>query len=490
MAVQEKCWAPSAIELRGSDSAIRFGRKIAEGPINADFLVKRAGGDSRFVYFDDLSDNNYFLFLVDRNNPSPNALERMKRARASGKPFRRPDIVLHHPVNGREYYEIKPASNDGLAAAREKLPHIDTFLNDAGLTYARGTSYPPAGSRPSRVELKGGPKFVAGLAVILRRARLRSVKVVLKWDRFEPGVILYSICVAIESDDELEELEIAFLSGYLVQMLIASLHPEEMPGFVFPQDNWAVEIPAEIGWMKEEFIKAARARLVGSVPGDEWQILCEQAVFDRLVTSVRQWPLALRQLLGIADLQAEWQGALGRDRIERRQKLDDLMVMGIIVLAAGAVAIAAAPAAGGAAVVGGVIAAAEAPALTVPGALAASGLAAGTAANDVAVGAQILHGTFRAVASSPATKALLGQAACFAVATFIGENDAKAAVRGTTPPPSAVKAEKLLAVRRHGGSPFARIELGGDTKVGGKGRRLTFDPKEPDMRILAVLKYT
>ncbi|WP_376094366.1 hypothetical protein ACE7GA_00975 [Roseomonas sp. CCTCC AB2023176] len=127
---------------------------------------------------------------------------------ANGMKNRVPDIVDNRT---KEWFEIKPASRTGIDAAAKKMTGITKMVGDLGLKHTPGTGYNP-GSGDDIDLLKRLPAGFGNFLQMMthRVGGISSIKILLRFRRMTPGIILYWICVIVEfgdSDLETEEVD-------------------------------------------------------------------------------------------------------------------------------------------------------------------------------------------------------------------------------------------------------------------------------------------
>lgn len=146
--------------------------RLAEKPIFDDYCAGR-GGATPQDFLDDAGPAKYVAFL-SANNPAADPA----KIQALGQKTR-PDIISHRAPF--EWYEIKPESIAGGAAALLKLGKIVDSYGDAGLPYNVGKSY-----SPNRRELH--------LANIVGPSG-EQMEAIIEVSRIGPALLFWTLCL-------------------------------------------------------------------------------------------------------------------------------------------------------------------------------------------------------------------------------------------------------------------------------------------------------
>lgn len=187
------CITPGEILRNGDQSLSVFGG-VAEEIIYADFMSKNAYSLGE-VYKDNYNPAAYLYFLK-LHNPKLNLYSYASELSSQELGINRPDILIDSIVS-KVFYEIKPDSITGIAAGIEKVAILAMTYARFNLPYQPGMSY------------KGCNIIVAQLP--------RRIKVTLKADLKEQGLITYKLC--LESDKDLDLEVLAALLRYVIQQM-------------------------------------------------------------------------------------------------------------------------------------------------------------------------------------------------------------------------------------------------------------------------------
>lgn len=183
------CVAPSEIIIHTSNALRLFGF-FAEAMISRHYL-KNSGRESSGFFppstldFSDktikgvIGNIKLFTDYIQSNNSHVDVIFFEKELRTKDKGAV-PDIASHlNTVSIFEFYEIKPKSNDGIKKGRKKLVKLDDICKKFKLPYKRGEKYTPN----IKIEIWRGIIFGAHLIAFLH------------FERIEPGLIVYEICI-------------------------------------------------------------------------------------------------------------------------------------------------------------------------------------------------------------------------------------------------------------------------------------------------------
>ncbi len=192
------CLAPSEIPGIIESEYTIFG-KIAEELIYMDFCTKYTiiGAE---VFRDDNNPAAYLLFLATNNPQFTEAKQKLFYAqlnseKLSGKTLNRiPDFIVHKTAE-KAFYEIKPMSKSGLADGALKVGVLKAVYPTFGLPYKAGNVFTPK----DHVLAQAG----------------KALKIILKAERVDDGLICYQIC--LESEGVLETVTVAMLMRLVVQ---------------------------------------------------------------------------------------------------------------------------------------------------------------------------------------------------------------------------------------------------------------------------------
>jgi hypothetical protein len=233
-----------------------------------------------------------------------------------------PDILTAKPTR-HDYYEVKPASDSGKNAGKTKLGKLVALFNDSrwGLqAYKAGTFYTPR--RADDVDITPAvPRIVTYWA---KKLGIRTVKVTLRFrrDTENAGLILYQICLEIESDLEIDSDIVANVSRWYALHSINSLKKN-----VPPTDADAA-VP-----LKVAFAHQAVARLMPSEDSVRAAILAAGPATEYAIVG---GPLALQAIRAIEKADFD----IGQLRAEAFKKMTKVGVPGLPQLYANPTAIA------------------------------------------------------------------------------------------------------------------------------------------------------
>jgi hypothetical protein len=203
------CWAPSVYVENGRLRSM-FG-EVAELFIQKHYCKNWIGGcqpfdpqlpvGSQVDYFDGFrgpqrcSDLAEYIHLHNSWIDPVAIAEECQSKKTDLKYFPVPDIIKHTPEDLRngQYYEIKPLSDSGTAAAKQKVTWFTRVCQKYSLPYKPGIAYKPAGGK-----VDGSEKRVFTDMWFLLPPEghgLTRVEVFFRWRWTMPGVIQYNLCV-------------------------------------------------------------------------------------------------------------------------------------------------------------------------------------------------------------------------------------------------------------------------------------------------------
>lgn len=198
---------PVGLAINDSNTASRFGSRIAEAPILDRMKNDSAlGNPGDFGLFTDKgnndSDPDMFAFIGLQNKLPTERITEMKTYRASvaGGGWSRPDAVCHTKA-AREYYEIKPESAPGITGGEDKFPNIDRFMTRFQLPYRRGNSYLSGNVTDEAPLLDNNGAFQAEMQALQNMVGVRRIRLFIHWERPEAGLIVYRAKVTADVDD-------------------------------------------------------------------------------------------------------------------------------------------------------------------------------------------------------------------------------------------------------------------------------------------------
>lgn len=201
------------------------------------------------------------------------------------------------PRRGRyEYYEIKPDSPTGLAAGVIKLNRLDALYKKYRIRHKPGDFYPEHGS--TTIALPMTSAFVYLVCVLMLRLKISGLRIYLSVRRPFPGLLLYKICVEIDTDDQRKQQALAkavakhLTAAYvitsiadqkIVQPLIKELGDYKFEGDPLPRIRCAFDVIDELKPWTGNLADAMYMRGI-AYPGEEWMLCCDEAFYQSLVT--------------------------------------------------------------------------------------------------------------------------------------------------------------------------------------------------------------
>ena len=154
------------LAIPGFDTVNRAVSAAAEEKIRQNYCQKMGCRAMVTDYFDNPIGYSYVSFLLYHNPHLGNGKSKTAFMLDALGGIKRPDI-LTHKSDRKEYYEIKPASPDGINAGIDKLLDIQAFMQVYKLPYQLGMVYSPTPARLLSTTSKFGPVEVT---VSLREA--------------------------------------------------------------------------------------------------------------------------------------------------------------------------------------------------------------------------------------------------------------------------------------------------------------------------------
>ncbi|PTA47812.1 hypothetical protein [Micromonospora sp. RP3T] len=231
----------------------------------------------------------------------------------------RPGATRPALARGRhEFYEIKPDSETGLSRGVEKLTNIVAVYRKFRLPYRPGAHYPPY-DRPMRIPLPVNRAFVALCGTLLARHGITAIRLALQVRRERPGLLLYKICVEMDSADRraLRTLTTA-LAKHILAVYVYCLAPhrfkdlrEELgdtsyEGDAVPRIRCAFDVIEPLRPFTARIDEAMFQRGL-ALPGEQWLLVCDETAYRQLVplpgpTVDRLWEQFRRQAETWAEL--------------------------------------------------------------------------------------------------------------------------------------------------------------------------------------------
>lgn len=235
-------------------------------------------------------------------------------------------------VRGRnEFYEIKPDSPSGLRHGQEKLDNIRKMHRRHQLhtIYKPGNYYPR--NNPKKIELRKNRQFVHAAVTFLRQNALTRVRLYLTLRRPEDALLLYKLCIEIESEDKRKQQALAkaaakhLFAAYVVchaperfQSVARELGDYSFQGDRFPRVRCSFSTLDTLAPYRKSLEQAINMRALG-LPGEEYLLCCDEN-FYRAVLAPRT-PDAIGELwarfLGASKLLATYAaGSAGWQKLQ------------------------------------------------------------------------------------------------------------------------------------------------------------------------------
>ncbi|SBT39149.1 hypothetical protein [Micromonospora auratinigra] len=198
------------------------------------------------------------------------------------------------PRGRYEFYEIKPDSDTGLEAGKEKLADIGRVYRKYRLPYRPGDYYPPY--RPEvKIPLPVNRVFVMLCGTLLARHGITAIRLALKVRRERRGLLLYKICVEMDSEDrrELRTLTKA-LAKHIMAVYVYCLAPERFKdlqrelgdtsfeGDAVPRIRCTFDAIDPLRPFQAGIAEAMFQRGL-ALPGEQWLLVCDEAAYRQLV---------------------------------------------------------------------------------------------------------------------------------------------------------------------------------------------------------------
>ncbi|WP_143447857.1 hypothetical protein [Kineosporia sp. R_H_3] len=304
----------------GEQSGTALFGKAVESPIVRDYIQETHGVGSAGLPLALLLDcdwwdsfvgakgkNSYFDFL-GRHHPklSRKALDGLNPEPA------RPDILTClGPATSRkvgelsrnEYFEIKPDSPTGLekwfgppgAPELGKRSKLRKFYRSFLLPYREGVVYPNTPTKSKELPLPLNQVFRHLVRAFMRNHGVRKVRLYISVRLHSPGLLLYKICIEIETDDKRRQEALARATGkWLYAAYVVCHFPELFPaieselgehsfeGEPFPrircQFNVLPELKPVLGSLEQAVMMRGLA-----LPGEQFLLCCDESFYQWLV---------------------------------------------------------------------------------------------------------------------------------------------------------------------------------------------------------------
>jgi hypothetical protein len=231
------CVAPSEVLVHTSPALRLFGL-FAEARISRRYLKdngRQAAGffpPSTLDFTDKtikgvVGNIKLFTDYIQSNNSHVDVIRFEKELRTKDKGAV-PDIASHlKTISVFELYEIKPRSNSGIKDGQKKLVKLDDICKKFTLPYQRGTKYSPN----VRIQIWRGRLFGANLNAFLQ------------FERIEPGLIVYQICIEGELKKLAFHLLLLAIATIIIIVVATKRVPIPSPGKPAPGDPPALPPP-------------------------------------------------------------------------------------------------------------------------------------------------------------------------------------------------------------------------------------------------------
>ena len=313
------CFAPGEIigtsQERGNQSGSGLLGELVEIPIVLDYISETNGipfGLSALVanhdWWDTGKEDDYVKILLKRHS-------HLKKSMFPTQTFQWPDILTFNGVemlitipgmSGRpqsmplvkgrhEFYEIKPDSPTGLKAGEDKVKSIveNYRPKNWNLPYRAGEAYPKMGEK--KLKLPVNNQFVYLVQLFIRLHNIQRVRFYLSLRRHKPGLLLYRICIEIETDDKRRQQALAraaakhLYAAYVVchaplrfKAIEQELGDYSFEGEKIPRFKCTFDVLEQLGPLKQSIEQALYMRGV-ALPKETWMLYCDEAYYQRLV---------------------------------------------------------------------------------------------------------------------------------------------------------------------------------------------------------------
>jgi hypothetical protein len=154
----------------------------------------------------------FFEFLV-LHNPELGLRGDEILAVFKGKGMKVPDIVTNKGLR-EVFYEIKPGSTTGIAAADAKVAKIVDFMSRFSLLYKPGTVYNPG--KKDDVDLTPIVNPILQIFGPLLGVKKVTVTFTFRRPPDKPGVLLYWICLDIEFEEDVDDVVVENIARWYV----------------------------------------------------------------------------------------------------------------------------------------------------------------------------------------------------------------------------------------------------------------------------------
>lgn len=309
------CYAPGEVlgssrETGQQSGTSLFGTLGAEKAIEHDYVGETnpilAGAAMAIVsetdWFDTGKKADFIEILVKRH-------KHLKKSELESDRFQWPDILTLNGVSfawnfqalvrGRnEFYEIKPDSPTGETASEEKLKNIRGMFKRYQLLtiYKPGEFYPRL--NPKEIDIPKNRFFVWAVRAFMRQTGIQRVRVYLSLRRPKAGVLLYKLCIEIQTEDQRKQQALAkaaakhLFAAYVVchaperfNDIAKQLGDYSFQGEKFPRVHCEFNALNTLSPYKNSIEQAINMRGLG-LPGEEYLLCCDEH-FYRTVLAPR-----------------------------------------------------------------------------------------------------------------------------------------------------------------------------------------------------------
>lgn len=260
-------------------------------------------------WWDTGSEEEYIKILLKRH-------KHLKRSMFPSQTFQWPDILTFNGVTlftsipgasggrpqsvplvrGRhEFYEIKPDSDTGKRDGDLKLVGIiDNYRpKNWALPYRPGDTYPAAGEKNLALPLNRQFTYLAQL--FMKNYNIKHVRIYLQVRRSKPGLLLYKICIEIETDDKRRQQALAKAAAKHLYAAFVVCHAplrfkaieQELGDYSFegekiPRIRCAFSVLEQLAPLKQSIEQALYMRGI-AYPQETWMLYCDEPYYQRLV---------------------------------------------------------------------------------------------------------------------------------------------------------------------------------------------------------------
>jgi hypothetical protein len=314
------CFAPAEVlytsQERGRQSGTGILGELVEIPIVLDYIAETNRIPLGLIalvsdhdWWDTGKEEEYVKILLKRH-------KHLKRSMFPSKTFQWPDILTFNGVtlftsipgasSGRpqsvplvrgrhEFYEIKPDSQTGIKAGEDKVADIiDNYRpKNWALPYLPGDTYPAAGEKKLKLPINGMFTYLVGL--FIKNHKIARVRLYLSVRRHKPGLLLYKICIEIDTDDKRRQQALAkaaakhLYAAYVIchaplrfKAIEQELGDYSFEGEKIPRIKCEFNVLEQLAPLKQSIEQALYMRGI-AYPGETWMLYCDEPYYQRLV---------------------------------------------------------------------------------------------------------------------------------------------------------------------------------------------------------------